>query len=64
MTAWPDKFTNKVEAEESQGSVTPLPESKREIYPQVNDRFKGAVIWLGLAFIVMVFLVQQFSGYS
>lgn len=55
---------NKAENEESQALISPPPQPKREIYPEVNDRFKGVVVWLGLAFVVMVFLVQYFSGYS
>lgn len=36
---------------------------KREIYPEVSDKYKGLVIWLGLAFVVIVVIMQQFSGY-
>jgi hypothetical protein len=64
MTTRPDIVTNKDNHEEPQILANQHPESKRYIYPQVNDRFKGLAIWLGLAFIIMVILVQQFSGYS
>jgi hypothetical protein len=40
------------------------PEENKDIYPVVNERLKGAVIWLGLCFVLMVFIVQYFSGYS
>jgi hypothetical protein len=50
--------------EGSQTSFSESPEIKREIYPQINERFKGVVIWLGIAFVVVVFLIQKFSGYS
>jgi hypothetical protein len=36
---------------------------KREIYPEINDKYKGLVIWLGLCFVVIVVIMQQFSGY-
>jgi hypothetical protein len=55
---------NNVEGEESQSQSPDVLQGKREIYPEVNDRFKGTVLWLGLGFIVLVFLVQHFSGYS
>ncbi|MEQ1559821.1 MAG: hypothetical protein ABL933_12890 [Methyloglobulus sp.] len=63
MNTEPTDSTHKTEGEELQTVITP-PQSKPQIYPDMNDRFKGAVIWLGLAFVVMVFLVQHFSGYS
>lgn len=50
--------------EQSHTANTPLTEPKRKIYPEMNARFAGGFIWLGLAFIVIVFLVQHFSGYS
>lgn len=61
MTTKPDIDTNK--AEESQTFST-QPQAKQEIYPEVSGRFKGLVIWLGLGFIVAVFLVQHYSGYN
>ncbi len=63
MKTEPTSLINKTEDEELQTLKIP-PQPKREIYPEVNDRVKGAFIWLGLAFVVMVFLVQHFSGYS
>ena len=54
---------NKAEQEGSTGLANPTP-PKRAIYPQMNAKFQGMLIWLGLAFVVMVFLVQHFSGYS
>lgn len=36
---------------------------KREIYPEVSDKYKGLMIWLGIAFVVIVVVLQQFSGY-
>jgi hypothetical protein len=36
---------------------------KRQIYPEVSDKLKGLAIWLGLAFVVIVLILQQFSGY-
>jgi len=62
MSTKPD-FADK-NFEESQTSVSDSPEIKREIYPHINERFKGVVIWLGIAFVVVVFLIQKFSGYS
>jgi hypothetical protein len=52
-------------AEEDSPSLnTTLEVPKRELYPETNERIKGAALWLGLAFVVMVVLLQQFSGYS
>ncbi len=65
MTTKPSIDINKTEDEESQplnASVLDVP--KRKLYPEMNDRFKGVVIWLGLGFVAMVVLIQQFSGYS
>lgn len=42
----------------------PPDQPKRDIYPEVNERFKGMIIWLGLGFVLMVFVIQKFSGYS
>lgn len=56
-----------VDMNKDEQSHTPnasLAEPERKIYPEVNARFKEVLIWLGLAFVVMVFLVQHFSGYS
>lgn len=64
MTTEPEISTNKAEDQGLQPLITPSPQAKHEIYPEVNARLKGAIVWLGLGFIVMVFLVQQFSGYS
>lgn len=50
--------------EDSQSINTPLEPPKRALYPEMNERIKGAALWLGLAFVVMVVLLQQFSGYS
>jgi hypothetical protein len=36
---------------------------KRQIYPEVSDKFQGLAIWLGLGFVVVVVILQQFSGY-
>ncbi len=46
------------------GLNSPSTEPKRDIYPESTNRYKGAVLWLGLAFAALVILVQQFSGYS
>lgn len=40
------------------------PPTRRELYPQTSDKVKTVVMWLGLGFVVMIILVQQFSGYS
>jgi hypothetical protein len=64
MTTKPNESKKLAENEESHALIAPSTQSKREIYPEVNDRLKGMLIWLGLAFVVMVFLVQHFSGYS
>ena len=64
MATKPSIDTHNAEEAEAHGPNTSPPQSNRQLYPEVNDRFKGAVIWLGLAFVVMVFLVQHFSGYS
>jgi len=63
MTTRPN-LTTKTDDAKSQAMIASSSESKQEIYPQINDRFKEIVIWLGLAFVLMVFLIQQFSGYS
>jgi hypothetical protein len=62
MTTKPHVDMNK--DEQSHISNAPLTEPRRKIYPEVNARFTGVLAWLGLAFVVMVFLVQHFSGYS
>jgi hypothetical protein len=36
---------------------------KRQIYPEVSDKVKGLAIWLGLGFVAVVVILQQFSGY-
>lgn len=64
MTTRPELATNKDEGEESQAQITPPKQPKQEIYPEVNGRFMGAILWLGLAFVVMVLFLQYFSGYS
>ncbi|MEQ1739919.1 MAG: hypothetical protein ABL884_08430 [Methyloglobulus sp.] len=66
MTTRPELDTNKDEGEgeECQTQITPPTQPKREVYPEVNGRFMGAILWLGLAFVVMVLLLQNFSGYS
>jgi hypothetical protein len=64
MTTRPELVTNKNESEESQTPITPLQQPKRDVYPEVNGRFMGTILWLGLAFVVMVLLLQYFSGYS
>lgn len=35
----------------------------RQIYPEVSDKVKGLAIWLGLGFVAVVVILQQFSGY-
>jgi len=58
--------SNDTMTEDTLGSAETLrnPETpKREIYPEISDKFKGLVIWLGLAFVVIVLILQQFSGY-
>jgi hypothetical protein len=51
--------------DEDTNNISPTTtQEKQKIYPEVNDRLKGAVIWLGLCFVLMVFIVQYFSGYS
>jgi hypothetical protein len=65
MTTKPSIVINKAEDEESQPlNASALDIPKRELYPEVGGRFKAIVMWLGLAFVVMVVLIQQFSGYS
>lgn len=64
MTTRPELATNKDEGEESQTQITPPQQPKQEVYPEVNGRFMGAILWLGLAFVVMVLFLQYFSGYS
>jgi hypothetical protein len=63
MTTKPSTPGNQVENEDS---ITPTAPSqpKRDIYPAVNSRFMGMMLWLGLAFAVAVILIQQFSGYN
>jgi hypothetical protein len=36
---------------------------KRQIYPETSDKVKGLAIWLGLGFVAVVVILQQFSGY-
>jgi hypothetical protein len=62
MTTKPDLPISN--ADEPDTSITLSAQPKREIYPQVNDRIKGAVMWLGFVFVAMVIFVQYFSGYS
>lgn len=62
MTTEVSDIISTTEAEVAQEQGTAL--TKRAIYPEVNDRMKGACIWLGLVFVVLVVLMQQFSGYS
>jgi hypothetical protein len=64
MTINLNTSTKKSEVEESNTLITPSRQTKQEIYPEVSGRFKGMIIWLGLAFVVMVFLVQHYSGYN
>jgi hypothetical protein len=64
MTTKPDIAMNETEAETTQNLNSPTAQPKRIIYPEASNRFSGIVIWLGLGFVVMVFLVQHFSGYS
>jgi hypothetical protein len=61
MTTKPDRDANNTEASHP---VNTPPQAQQDIYPEVNGRFKGMIIWLGLAFVVMVFLVQHYSGYN
>jgi hypothetical protein len=64
MTTNPNKSTKKSEDEESKTLIAESTQTKQEIYPEVNGRLKGMVVWLGLAFVVVVFLVQYYSGYN
>jgi hypothetical protein len=64
MTINLNTSTKKSEDEESNTLITPSTQTKQEIYPEVNGRLKGMIIWLGLGFIVVVFLVQHYSGYN
>ncbi len=64
MTTKPSVVVNNTDDETSQPAIAPPTQLKREIYPEVNDRLKGAVMWLGFIFIVVVIWVQYFSGYS
>jgi hypothetical protein len=63
MTENPNTSTKKSE-DEGSNTLNPPPQSQQDIYPEVSGRFKGMIIWLGLAFVVMVFLVQHYSGYN
>jgi hypothetical protein len=62
ITNKPDTAMN--EDDKSQNLDTPIAQPKRKVYPDVNNRLSASVIWLGIFFVVMVFLVQHFSGYS
>ena len=64
MATKPNKNTSKAEDEVSSSAITPPEKPKRDIYPEVNDRIKGAIMWLGLVFVATVIWVQYFSGYS
>ncbi len=63
MTTKPSTPGNKAENEDSNKPIAPS-QPKRDIYPAVNSRFMGLMLWLGLAFVVGVILIQQFSGYN
>ncbi len=60
MATKPETATNQIDELESQT----VHQTKPVVYPQTNERVKGSILWLGLAFIILVVLVQQFSGYS
>jgi cell division protein FtsL len=64
MTTKPDIVTNKTEDNESHSAITQPAELKRQIYPEVNSKFTGMLKWFALAFVVMVLIVQYFSGYN
>jgi hypothetical protein len=65
MTSKPDIGTkDKVEDEQPQPPITSPEQPTPNIYPELSPKLKGALIWLGLGFIVLVFVVQQFSGYN
>lgn len=61
MATKPEIDTNK--DEKSYAANTP-PQAKLDVYPEMSGRLKGMIIWLGLAFVVVVFLVQHYSGYN
>lgn len=63
MTTNPNTSTKKSEDQESKALI-PSQQPEQDIYPEVSGRFRGMIIWLGLAFVVMVFLVQHYSGYN
>ena len=43
---------------------TSLSQTTRELYPSVNNRLTGMLKWLALVFVLGVFYIQFFSGYS
>jgi hypothetical protein len=64
MTNNTDTTIVEYETANTQHLDTPIAQSKRKVYPEVSNRLSASVIWLGITFIVIVFVVQHFSGYS
>jgi hypothetical protein len=64
MATKPNITVNTAEEGEPQALADPTQNPKQKIYPEINQRLKDSILWLGLAFVVMVILVQNFSGYS
>lgn len=64
MTTKPNMDTNEAENETPQAAASANAQPKRDIYPAVNSRLMGLMLWLGLAFVAAVILIQQFSGYN
>jgi hypothetical protein len=64
MTTKPNMASHEAENDKSQAAASAMAQSKRDIYPAVNSRLMGLMLWLGFAFVVGVILIQQFSGYN
>ena len=65
MTTKPDiTFDKANENAVAKTSLAANGQASRDIYPEINSRFKSVLMWLGLGFIVAVVLIQQFSGYN
>lgn len=54
---------NNAEIQGLQDKLAEISQEKRDLYPEVNDRLKGVVLWSGLGFVLLVLFLQYYSGY-
>ena len=64
MITKPNVSQNEAENDKQNVEASVMAEPKRDIYPAVNNRLMGLMLWFGLAFVAGVILIQQFSGYN